>query len=446
MGRVRGVAAGWPALLPTVGEDMKRTATTLVLLTGLGGGCVTPETKLSRMPAPATAGYGTVTQGQAVPGLQGPTGEPVMAARASVPLTLNPPAQSGGFGSTGQTMDFKKAAADTSLAAHLPGVSSASGVTPTPSVVNAAVAKPSASAVVPVNGFGPGAPPLTQNYNQAGILPVPGMGPPGAVAAVGAMPMGMPQTSNLRSSIRFANPAGMKVTWQLPGGVFNDEGSGLTTPKEYNFPQSQVYRLRLSQVANFPGKTFYPTLEVTAANPKTITYLSHSSIPITFANDDFDQAVAGNLVVKVVYLPDREFQDFAVVGGGADEVVSTRLEPGADPVAEAQLRGTILAIIRLGNIDLENRSSPAMTAPPGSGGAGMMMPLPAPKRILLPAPGSPIASPASPLSNAIDAKPAPILTAPTAPSNLPSLPVPVPAAPSADSASAKPNVLPPISK
>ena len=50
---------------------------------------------------------------------------------------------------------------------------------------------------------------------------------------------------------------------------------------------------------------------------------------------DFDHAVAGNLVVKVVYLPDRENQDFLTVGG-IEEVNSTRLEPGVDPVAEAQ--------------------------------------------------------------------------------------------------------------
>ena len=41
-------------------------------------------------------------------------------------------------------------------------------------------------------------------------------------------------------------------------------------------------------------------------------------------------------------------------------------------MAEAQRRGTILAIIRLGNIDLENRASPAMNAVPHGG--PMMMP------------------------------------------------------------------------
>jgi uncharacterized protein (TIGR03067 family) len=42
-----------------------------------------------------------------------------------------------------------------------------------------------------------------------------------------------------------------------------------------------------------------------------------------------------------------------------DEVVSTRLEPGVDPVAEARRRGSIIAVVRLGNIDLDNKSPPA---------------------------------------------------------------------------------------
>ena len=151
--------------------------------------------------------------------------------------------------------------------------------------------------------------------------------------------------------------------------------------------QGQVYRLRLTQILpNFPGRTFYPTLEVVPTNPKTVTFLAHSSVPVTFTNDDFDQVVAGNLVVKVIYLPDPAYQDFVTVAG-AEEIVSTRLEPGADPIAEAQRRGSILAIIRLGNIDLENRSSPAMNAPPG----GMMMPPPGfvpPGAMMMP-PGGP---------------------------------------------------------
>ncbi len=254
--------------------------------------------------------------------------------------------------------------------------------------------------------FGGGAPGYGQNpygappgYQGHGIMPVPGQGPPGAVAAVGALPLsggpgaGAGATGVVigRTSIKFTGPAGMKITWQLPNGGFNDESSGLTAPKEYNFLQAQTYRLRLTQVLpNFPGRSFYPTLEVAAGNPKSLTFLAHSSVPLTFTNDDFEQAKAGNLVVKVVYLPDRENQDFATVAG-AEELVSTRLEPGADPVAEAQRKGTILAIVRLGNIDLENRASPAMIAPPPGA-----QPMPARSGpIMLPGPAQTMPGPAS---------------------------------------------------
>ncbi len=33
--------------------------------------------------------------------------------------------------------------------------------------------------------------------------------------------------------------------------------------------------------------------------------------------------------------------------------MSTRLDPGVDPIAEADRRGSILAILRIGNLDLQ---------------------------------------------------------------------------------------------
>ena len=36
-----------------------------------------------------------------------------------------------------------------------------------------------------------------------------------------------------------------------------------------------------------------------------------------------------------------------------ETLVSTRLDPGIDPIVEADRRGSILAIVRLGNKDLE---------------------------------------------------------------------------------------------
>ena len=56
-------------------------------------------------------------------------------------------------------------------------------------------------------------------------------------------------------------------------------------------------------------------------------------------------------MTKVIYLPDPEFQELALAG--VETLVSTRLDPGVDPIVEADRRGAILAIVRLGNKDLE---------------------------------------------------------------------------------------------
>src|SRR5262249_22146370 len=81
-----------------------------------------------------------------------------------------------------------------------------------------------------------------------GIVPVPAMGPPGAVAAIGALPAYGPMVpTGMRTSILFGDPIGMKVTWWVPTG-WNDVP--LITPARYNFLQGGVYRLKLTGVAD----------------------------------------------------------------------------------------------------------------------------------------------------------------------------------------------------
>jgi hypothetical protein len=164
-----------------------------------------------------------------------------------------------------------------------------------------------------------------------------------------------------RSSVRFAGQDGMQVGWFAPTpdgrAAFRDQ---LTTPSRYNFLQGGVYRLKLSSIPKRPNLELYPTIEVVPQNPKTSTFLAHSAIPVSFTDDDFEQVTSGNFVVKVIYLPDPAFQELAT--GLPDEVVSTKLEPGVDPVQEAQRRGSVLMIVRLGNIDLEAPNTPGMDA------------------------------------------------------------------------------------
>ncbi|QDV37910.1 hypothetical protein [Tautonia plasticadhaerens] len=163
--------------------------------------------------------------------------------------------------------------------------------------------------------------------------------------------------SNTTSQIFFVDPANMEITWQTAGsdGMPVYLPPQLTVPARYNFRQGFIYRLKLSNIPNYAGVSLYPTLEVAPGTPQTDAYLTHNPIPVQFTAEDFDQIIdGGNFVTKVVYLPDPKFQELAVAGlYGAETLVSTRLEPGVDPILEADKRGTILMIIRAGAIDLE---------------------------------------------------------------------------------------------
>ena len=205
-------------------------------------------------------------------------------------------------------------------------------------------------------GGGPPGPPFNLPPSQMLMHPGPGVDGPGpgvldVTQASGIMPSQL-------SQVRFLGPdrgRGMQVDYQIAPGQFTEVP--LVAPASLDVPQGAIYRLRLTQVAGLPDFTFYPTLEIGPATPRTEAFLAHNKIPIQFTAEDFRQVISGNFVTKVIYLPDPEFQDIAA---GVDELVSTRLDPGLDPIVEADRKGTILAIIRMGNKDLE---------PAGAGGA-----------------------------------------------------------------------------
>jgi hypothetical protein len=156
------------------------------------------------------------------------------------------------------------------------------------------------------------------------------------------------------SQIYFAGPEGLTVQWDVTAlGRFDSEK--LVAPGRYNFPQGALYRLKLANIPGRPGLEIFPSLEVAAALPRTAAYLEHNAIPVEFSGEDFDQVMAGNSVTKVIYLPDPEFQEKGLAGVGT--LISTRLDPGVDPIVEADRRGAIMAIVRLSAANKPNSPS-----------------------------------------------------------------------------------------
>ena len=152
------------------------------------------------------------------------------------------------------------------------------------------------------------------------------------------------------SQLLFGHPEGMEVRWDVTApGRFDSEP--LVVPARYSFGQGAIYRLKLSNIAGRPGVELYPTVEVAEARPRTEAFLRTPPCRSQFTEEDFDQVLSGNFVTKVIYLPNPDFQELALAG--VDTLVSTRLEPGVDPIIEATRRGSILAVVRLGNKDLQ---------------------------------------------------------------------------------------------
>jgi hypothetical protein len=188
-----------------------------------------------------------------------------------------------------------------------------------------------------------------QNLPPSEMMMHPGPGVDGPGPGVMMNQPGMPNTG-MSSQMAFVGPEGMSVTWDVTSpGRFDSEP--IICPARYNFPQGAIYQLKISNIAGRPGVELYPTMEVGPAMPRSEAFLSHNAIPVQFTEEDFDQVLSGNFVTKVIYLPDAEFQELAVAG--VETLVSTRLDPGVDPIIEADRRGAILAIIRVGNKDMQ---------------------------------------------------------------------------------------------
>ena len=214
-----------------------------------------------------------------------------------------------------------------------------------------------------------------------------------------------------KSQIYFLDPGGMQIGWQTstgPNGERTYLPAQLTVPARYNFNQGFIYRLKITKIQGRPAVALYPTIEVAPTTPGTDAYLAHNAIPVQFTAEDFDQVVdGGNFVTKVIYLPDPKYQELAISGVGT--LVSTRLERGVDPILEADNRGTILLIVRLGAIDLEMAGSATAGAPIVVGGDVTIDPAAAPGN--LPAG----AVPAPPGTVILDRAPTPAPTTPPQP-------------------------------
>jgi hypothetical protein len=105
--------------------------------------------------------------------------------------------------------------------------------------------------------------------------------------------------------------------------------------------------LKLSDIPQRPGVSYFTTIEIPTPDATTRPFVNGSAIAVEFTDQDFDHVDKGDLITKVVY----------ITRGRAASVASYEHSDG-DVLQEARRRGAILAVVRMGDIDLQGRVLP----------------------------------------------------------------------------------------
>ncbi len=140
-------------------------------------------------------------------------------------------------------------------------------------------------------------------------------------------------------SISVELPSTGTVTW------FVGSRDEVKTTANAKLAVAQSYRLKLSDMPEFPGIELYPTIELIDRLHPPAGHADKFSMPLSFTIDEIDAAIQGRMITKVVYLEQPQLAlPFELSG---DTAVRT-VEPRANLIEEADKAGRPLALIRLG--------------------------------------------------------------------------------------------------
>lgn len=167
-------------------------------------------------------------------------------------------------------------------------------------------------------------------------------------------PLPPPRTTKQSDSqdktvIMFISPAGAEVAWKTSDNDYTS--TPLTMPGDLTFKPGGTYRIRIKKLSGRHELTLYPQIHVYPIHPSAEQYVASNSIPILLSDEEIDLIESGTFVTKVYYRPDAKYRE--LIDAGVEGEVAVKLLPGQDPVAEADRRGIIIVVLRIGSRDQE---------------------------------------------------------------------------------------------
>jgi hypothetical protein len=143
-------------------------------------------------------------------------------------------------------------------------------------------------------------------------------------------------------AVRIALPTAGQVTF-YPAGP--QSGIDVVAPAQAHILVGQVYRLRISQLPEYPGLELYPSVELISRLHPPPGQADRFPVIIELLDEEIRWAAEGRMITKVVYLeqPNRVLTQH--LNG---ELRVTDVPPSQNAVAEADVLGRPIAIVRLG--------------------------------------------------------------------------------------------------
>lgn len=140
----------------------------------------------------------------------------------------------------------------------------------------------------------------------------------------------------------FAPDAGGEVTFY---GMNTEEAFVSQGRGEAALIVGPVYRCKISAMPDYPGVDLFPSIELIDRLHPPAGQEGRFPIPVAFTPQEINAALDGQMVVKVVYV---EQPDLAMPTAHAEPLPTQELESSRNPLAEADLLGRPVAIVRLG--------------------------------------------------------------------------------------------------
>ncbi|WP_437204817.1 hypothetical protein [Planctomicrobium sp. SH664] len=126
-------------------------------------------------------------------------------------------------------------------------------------------------------------------------------------------------------------------------------------PAQASFLVGRVYRVKISDMPEFPGVEIFPTIELLDRLHPPAELVQEYPIPIELTEQEIEIVLQDRMVTKVVYLEQPDMAVPAVQGKG---IFTEDVSPTANLLQAADFRGRPMAIVRIGG-RVPDANSPA---------------------------------------------------------------------------------------